>query len=165
MPGDPTITLHDFLFNYLSPAGLWASKGRSWKSYAPSSGTTGKYEYSNVGACLAAYICERVAQQHGLATDFNDLVRRQIYGRFVTAGSLPPSSSYGYMAADIPGLGDNSSGYAQPSQYTKNGWQSCGGGWSVCDYPTCDWRSSAVTFARLFGMFIVRVHCLLLGAG
>ena len=146
MTGDPSITLYDFLYGYLASDGRWATKGKSWAMYAPSSGTAGTFEYSNIGACLAAYICELVAVKNGFAKDFDDLVLSKIYAPL---GAKPGDG--GFFARDFTSL-DNPA-YASPSQKTKSGWDVCGV-YSVPDYPTCDWRSSAGTYARLFGMVL-----------
>jgi len=143
MAGDPTISLHDFLYGYLAKDGRWASKGAS---YSRKDGPGQKFDYSNVGACLMAYICELVAVKNGLATSFNDLVRRHIYAPL---GAGPADG--GYFAKDFPTL--KPPAYALPSQLNRGTWHNCGL-YSVPDFPSCDWRSSALTYAKLLGMYI-----------
>jgi CubicO group peptidase (beta-lactamase class C family) len=143
MPGDPTISLHDTVFNYLASNGRWGSKGKSWNN---KKGPGKNYDYSNIGACLMAYICEVIAVKNGLGKDFDDLVRTQIYAK-LGAGT----NDGGYFARDFSSL--KPPAYAMPSQLSKSGWANCQV-YSVMDYPTCDWRSSSLTYAKLLGMFI-----------
>merc|ERR1712225_70637 len=93
-----------------------------------------------------AYICELVAVEQGLATDFDDLVRTHVHEPLGI-----DLSEVGYFAKDFPSLQPGP--YALPSQYSKKGWRSCDT-YAVMDYPTCDWRSSSLNYAKMFGMFI-----------
>jgi CubicO group peptidase (beta-lactamase class C family) len=127
----------------VAPNGRWAKKGKSWNN---KKGPGKKFDYSNIGACLMAYICEVVAVKNGLAKDFDDLVRTQIYAK-LGAGQ----NDGGYFARDFSSLSPPA--YALPSQLNRGGWKNCKV-YSVMDYPTCDWRSSSLTYGKLFGMFI-----------
>jgi CubicO group peptidase (beta-lactamase class C family) len=145
MPGDPTISLYEVVYNYLAKGGRWTKTGKTWnKKQAPNK----QFDYSNIGACLMAYVCEVVAAKNGLATSFDDLVRQHIY---VPLGV--DISTVGYLAKDLKSL--DPPAYAIPSEPSLTGWKNCGdGAWSVMDYPTCDWRSSSLNYARLFGMYM-----------
>ena len=58
IPADSAVTLPVFLKNVLTPAGKWYQP-KGFLARRPGE----LYEYSNVGAALAAYIVERVSQQ------------------------------------------------------------------------------------------------------
>ena len=58
IPADSAVTLPVFLQNVLTPAGKWYQP-KGFLARRPGE----LYEYSNVGAALAAYIVERVSQQ------------------------------------------------------------------------------------------------------
>merc|ERR1711920_470906 len=108
------ITLYETTYNYLATNGLWGKKGKSWN---PKKGPGEKFDYSNIGACLMAYICEVVAVKNGLAKDFDDLVRTQIYAKLGVAPDVA-----GYFARDFSDIDKQ---MAHPSQLSKSGWKNC----------------------------------------
>lgn len=144
MAGDPTISLYEVVYNYLAEGGQWTKTGKTWNKKNP---PNKKFEYSNIGACLMAYVCEVVAAKNGLANSFDDFVRDFIYVPLDV-----DKMKVGYLAKDLASL--EPPAYAIPSQFSKNGWSNCDPSYSVMDYPTCDWRSSSLNYARLFGMFM-----------
>jgi CubicO group peptidase (beta-lactamase class C family) len=93
-----------------------------------------------------AYICEVVAVESGLATDFDDFVRKSIYQPLGI-----DLNEVGYFAKDFPSLAAGP--YAMPSINTGKKWLNCET-YAVMDYPTCDWRSSSKNYAKMLGMFI-----------
>lgn len=141
--GDPGISLHDTVYGYLASQGRWATKG---KSYSTKTAPGKKYDYSNIGACLMAYICEVVAVKAGLAADFDDFVRKSIHQPLGI-----DLNEVGYLAKDFPSLKPGP--YAMPSINTGKKWLNCET-YAVMDYPTCDWRSSSKNYAKMLGMFI-----------
>lgn len=145
MPGDPTFSLHDFLKGYLVEGGFWYNP---IKSFNKKNKPLTKFDYSNVGACLAAYVAEVVAQKHNFASDFNDLVRTHIYGPL---GANLGKASYfvGDLAsAEPPALAAPSPWYGK-----RTGFRSCDQ-YAVLDYPTCDWRSTAIDYSKFLSMYI-----------
>ncbi|MFN8257588.1 MAG: serine hydrolase [Bacteroidales bacterium] len=67
--GKPVMSLKDFVFNYFNPAGKWFSE-KNFSNYAPGM----RYEYSNTGAALAAYIVE-----YATSTDFAGFTSKYIF--------------------------------------------------------------------------------------
>jgi CubicO group peptidase (beta-lactamase class C family) len=67
--GKPVMSLKDFVYNYFNPSGKWFSE-KNFGNYAPGI----RYEYSNTGAALAAYIVECAS-----ATDFAGFTSKYIF--------------------------------------------------------------------------------------
>lgn len=140
--GDPKITLAAFFRQTFDPNGGSYSK-RSFASWAPQT----RYEYSNIGATLLAYIAERVAAQHGLATGFDELVRQDVMEPLGVAAAGFYVRDFGGEAALAPPAG------ALPSEWTGRKYNSyCF--YSYPDYADGTFKASALSYARLFGALI-----------
>jgi len=70
-PGDPKLSLRDFLTGYLSPGGRWYTSDGSFLDAAPGS----RWSYSNVGMALAGYLVGRIG-----AISLDAFSRDEIFG-------------------------------------------------------------------------------------
>lgn len=140
--GDSTYPLGEFLQDYLVPDGRYYSKRGSWHLYKPGK----KFDYSNIGASLAAYAAECIASQHS-DTDarqtYNDLAKAMFAEEFgLELGTV------GYHVADV-----EEQDVATPSHWTgiKNK-NYCLYGYP--DYPDGSFRASPSSYAHMFRTFM-----------
>lgn len=141
--GDATITLDAFMKMMFTPNGTWYSR-QSYLKARPQSA----YQYTNVGASLAGYIVERIAQRANLASTFDEFVRRQILDPLGVQKAGYLVKDFGGEQALRPPAG------AFPSQYDPT----LGAYKSYCffgfpDYPDGAFKVSALDYAKIFGMF------------
>jgi CubicO group peptidase (beta-lactamase class C family) len=138
--GDPKMSMETFYKRMLSPLGVWYSE-YTFLVQEPQTG----FEYSNIAASLAGYIAERVAQQAGIASSYDDFVRKHVLAPLGITRAGYYVSDFGGEQSLAPPLG------AIPSdKKTFGGFKSyCF--YSFPDYPDGAFKTSALDYAKLLG--------------
>ncbi len=130
--GDSTIPLGTFLEDLLTPAGAYYDAAATFTGASP--GTA--YDYSNVGAALAAFVVESAT---GIA--FETFCEERLFGPLGMTHT-------GWRLADLQGVP-----LALPYAHDGDAWQSYGH-YGYPDYPDGGLRSSVADLSRLLRMVI-----------
>merc|ERR1719253_244179 len=138
------MSLAAFYKKLLSKSGAWYEKSNFWNKKPQT-----HFDYSNIGASLAAYIAEIVAQKANLADSYHAFVRSHVLAPLGVTNAGYLVSDFGGEAKLAPPAG------AIPSAYKKrkDKFESyCFYGFP--DYPDGSFKGSALDYARVFGAFI-----------
>lgn len=137
--GDSNVPLGKFLKEYLVKGGKYY-KSDSWHNWAPGK----RFDYSNIGASLAAYAAEFVSNKHtGKKQSFDDLALH-MYG-------LLNITDDGYHVTDVTKPGQ--APVAIPSTWKNNKYNVyCLYGYP--DYPDGTFRISPLSYSYMFTAFI-----------
>lgn len=139
--GDPTMTMDDFYAAMLKPDGKWYGKSTFLRRKPQT-----HFEYSNIGAALAGYVTELIAKKAGLASTYDDFVRKHVLAPLNITSAGYFVSDFGGEDALSPPAG------AIPSDYKRIRGKFV----SYCfynfpDYPDGAFKVSALDYAKLLG--------------
>eukprot|EP00658_Telonema_sp_P-2_P008813 TRINITY_DN13331_c0_g1_i5.p1 TRINITY_DN13331_c0_g1~~TRINITY_DN13331_c0_g1_i5.p1 ORF type:complete len:442 (+),score=105.12 TRINITY_DN13331_c0_g1_i5:179-1504(+) len=143
--GDPHMSLDEFLFALLDEWGDWYSSASFSRRHPPQR----RYAYSNVGSTLAAYLVETVAKKAGLASTFDEFVRKHVFAPLGVHRAGFFVKGLGGERGLVPPMG------AVPSSWvgSKKRYESyCF--YNFPDYPDGALKISAMDYAKMFGAVI-----------
>jgi CubicO group peptidase (beta-lactamase class C family) len=138
------MSLEAFYGAMLKKGGKWYENSNFWNKKPQT-----HFDYTNIGASLAAYIVEIVAKKANLADSYHAFVRSHVLAPLGVTNAGYMVSDFGGEAKLAPPAG------AIPSFYKKRQ----GKFQSYCfygfpDYPDGSFKASALDYARVFGAFI-----------